>query len=478
MAIPPLVAPVDRLSAAETVRTARQRRLPQLNELGQRRLANARVLVLGAGGLGSPALLYLAAAGVGTIGIVDGDDVEPSNLQRQIVHGQADVGRPKVDSAAEKIAEIAPESTVIVHNERLVAANAREIIGGYDVIIDGTDNFPTRFLVNDTCAALGLPLVWASVLRFDAQLSVFWATPPADSGLTGVHLRDLFPTPPAEGEVPNCADAGVLGALCGQVGSLMATETIKLITGIGNPLIGRILVIDALDGRFSEIPLLGTGIAAEPTAAEIAATAAADAEAAALPAGGLPEVSTEQLVARLDARAAGTDDFLVVDVREPSENAESSIPDARLLPIAQLMTQQGQDSLPQHTPLVLHCQAGGRATRAAGALRAAGFTDVTVFTGGIDAWDAAVLAGTAPGLGSKWATDALPGEARTLGLGEVQPTGRHAGAPARSAASGSPTPAPDAAPEAASAAGAAGAVVTAEPTTAATPATPATDVPA
>ncbi|TFB67472.1 ThiF family adenylyltransferase [Cryobacterium sp. Hz9] len=405
MAIPPLVEPIDRLTASESVRTARQRRLPQLNELGQRRLANARVLVLGAGGLGSPALLYLAAAGVGTIGIVDDDDVEPSNLQRQIAHGQADVGHPKVDSAAERIAEIAPETTVIRHAERLVASNAAEIIGGYDIVIDGTDNFPTRFLVNDTCARLGLPLVWASVLRFDAQLSVFWATPPAASGITGVHLRDLFPTPPAEGEVPNCADAGVLGALCGQVGSLMATETIKLITGIGSPLIGRVLVIDALSGRFNEIPLLGTGIAAEPTAAEIAAERSAELAQAARES--TPEVSSVELAGRLAAQSAGTDSFLVLDVREPNEYAESSIPTAQLLPIGELLTDgvlsdSGRAALPQNTPLIVHCHAGGRAARAANALREAGFTDVSVLTGGILAWDDLVTAGRAPGLGSRW----------------------------------------------------------------------------
>ncbi|TFD61535.1 adenylyltransferase/sulfurtransferase MoeZ [Cryobacterium suzukii] len=415
MAIPPLVEPIDRLTASESVRTARQRRLPQLNELGQRRLANARVLVLGAGGLGSPALLYLAAAGVGTIGIVDGDDVEPSNLQRQIVHGQADVGRPKVDSAAERIAEIAPETTVVRHSERLVASNAAEIIGGYDIVIDGTDNFPTRFLVNDTCARLGLPLVWASVLRFDAQLSVFWATPPAGSGVTGVHLRDLFPTPPAEGEVPNCADAGVLGALCGQVGSLMATETIKLITGIGSPLIGRVLVIDALSGRFSEIPLLGTGIAAEPTAAEIAAELAQAAMTS------TPEVSSVELAGRLAAQSAGTDKFLVVDVREPSEFAESSIPTAQLLPIGELLTDgvlsdSGRAALPEDTPLIVHCHAGGRAARAASALREAGFTDVSVLSGGILAWDDLVTAGGAPGFGSRWSS------------AEPVPAGRHASA--------------------------------------------------
>ena len=411
MAIPPLVEPIARLSGAESVRTARQRRLPQLNELGQRRLANARVLVLGAGGLGSPALIYLAAAGVGTIGIVDGDDVEPSNLQRQIVHGQADVGRPKVASAAESIAQIAPEAVVVQHAERLDAGNAAAIIGGYDVVIDGTDNFPTRFLVNDTCAALGLPLVWASVLRFDAQLSVFWATPPAESGLTGVHLRDLFPTPPTEGEVPNCAEAGVLGALCGQVGSLMATEAIKLIAGIGAPLIGRVLVIDALSGRFTEVPLIGTGIAAaDPIPA---ATLAARGSAQAAAAGAWPTLTPVELVARLTARAEGTDPFVLVDVREPDEHAESAIPDAVLLPLGDLLTEAGMATLPRDVPLVLHCHLGPRAERAAMALDAAGFTGLTLLAGGIVAWDVAVAARTAPGRGSKWAGDAVSNESTT-----------------------------------------------------------------
>ncbi|MDJ0322318.1 ThiF family adenylyltransferase [Cryobacterium sp. PH31-AA6] len=394
MALSPLVEPVAQLSAAESARTARQRRLPQLNELGQRRLANARVLVLGAGGLGSPALIYLAAAGVGTIGIVDSDDVEPSNLQRQIVHGTEDVGRPKVVSAAESIAAIAPEARVVQHAERLTADNAATIIGGYDVVIDGTDNFPTRFLVNDVCAALGLPLVWASVLRFDAQLSVFWATPPADSGLVGVHLRDLFPTPPADGEVPNCAEAGVLGALCGQVGSLMATEAIKLIAGIGTPLIGRILVIDALSGRFSEVPLVGTGIAAtDPRPAPV--------DAAPVPA--WPVVTATELADRLAALAAGGDPFLVVDVREPDEHAESAVPGAVLLPLGSLLTEEGLASLPTDVPLVLHCHQGSRAQTAATALHLAGFTGLSVLSGGIVAWDTAVAAGTAPGSGSKWA---------------------------------------------------------------------------
>jgi adenylyltransferase/sulfurtransferase len=408
MALPPLVEPVARLTPTESVRTARQRRLPQLDELGQRRLANAKVLVLGAGGLGSPALLYLAAAGIGTIGIVDGDDVEPSNLQRQIVHGQADVGRPKVVSAAESIAAIAPATIVVQHAERLDHGNARALISGYDVVIDGTDNFPTRFLVNDVCAELGKPLVWASVLRFDAQLSVFWATPPAGSGVAGVQLRDLFPNPPAEGEVPSCAEAGVLGALCGQVGSLMATEAIKLIAGIGAPLIGRVLVIDALSGRFTEVPLVGgdpeehARAAREATASALSAAAGAETEPA--PVSAWPTLSAGELVSRLAARANGADDFIVLDVREPGEHAESAVPGSLLLPLDQLRSPEGLASLPRDVPLVLHCAQGPRARSAAAALAADGFTDLTLLEGGISAWDDAVAEGAAPGSGQKWST--------------------------------------------------------------------------
>ena len=401
MAIPALVDPAAPLSGAESARTARQRRLPQLGELGQRRLANARILVLGAGGLGSPALLYLAAAGVGTIGIVDSDDVELSNLQRQIVHGTMDVGRPTTVSAAEAIVALAPEATIIQHTDRLTPDTASDIFGGYDLVIDGTDNFPTRFLTNATCAALGIPRVWASVLRFDAQISVFWAHPPAGSGITGVHLRDLYPIPPAEGEVPSCAEAGVLGALCGQVGSLMATEAIKLITGIGEPLIGRILVIDALSGRFTEIPLIGSGL---PAACPVPASAMRSPAEPAPAAEDWPACSPAELVARMTARAAGTDSFLVVDVREPDEHAESAIPDARLLPLALLLTAEGQASLPRDIPLILHCHHGTRADRAAAALRDAGFTDLSVLSGGIVAWDTAVTDGRAPGVGSKWSS--------------------------------------------------------------------------
>lgn len=253
MPLPPLVEPVARLSAAESARTAQLRRGPQLADLDQRRVANARVLVLGAGGLGAAALRQLAASGVGTIGILDSDAVEPRTPRHGLEPATTDAVTPDVERAAEAIAMIAPEATVIQHTGRLTADTASALIGGYDVVLDATDHVPARFLAADTCAALGKPLVWASVARFDAELSVFWAAPPAGSGVTDAGARGLI-RPPEAGE-PNFAEESVLGALRGQLGSLMAAEAIKLIAGIGEPLIGRVLVIDALSGRFSERPL-------------------------------------------------------------------------------------------------------------------------------------------------------------------------------------------------------------------------------
>ncbi|NKY08002.1 adenylyltransferase/sulfurtransferase MoeZ [Cellulomonas hominis] len=229
--------------------------MPEVGEVGQRRLRNARVLVVGAGGLGSPVLLYLAAAGVGTIGVVDDDVVDASNLQRQVVHGDADVGRAKVTSAAETVRAVNPLVEVVEHRVRLTAATVADVVAGYDVVVDGTDNFPTRYLVNDACVLAGVPLVWGAVLRFDAQVSVFWAAPPAGSGYPAVQYRDVFPEPPAPGTVPSCAEAGVLGVVCGAVGSMMAAEVVKLVTGLGDPLLGRMLVLDALGGRWRELPV-------------------------------------------------------------------------------------------------------------------------------------------------------------------------------------------------------------------------------
>ncbi|KRC37733.1 hypothetical protein ASE27_15370 [Oerskovia sp. Root918] len=243
--LPPLVVPsTEPLSPEELARYSRHLALPGIGIEGQQRLRAARVLVVGAGGLGSPALLYLAAAGVGTIGIVDDDRVEVSNLQRQVIHGGSDVGRSKVDSARDAIAEVNPHVTVRLHEQRLDAGNVLDVLAGYDLVLDGTDNFATRYLVGDAAEIAGIPCVWGSIFRFQGQVSVFWATPP---GGEGVVYRDVFPEPPPPGTVPDCATGGVLGAMCGTIGSVMATEAVKLVTGAGRTLLGRLAVYDSLE---------------------------------------------------------------------------------------------------------------------------------------------------------------------------------------------------------------------------------------
>ena len=246
MSLPPLVSPADDLTVDEVRRYSRHLIIPDVGKTGQRRLKNAKVLCVGAGGLGSPALMYLAAAGVGTLGIVDFDVVDESNLQRQIIHGTSDVGKPKAVSAKETIAEINPLVTVNLHEERLDSDNAMRIFADYDLIVDGTDNFATRYLVNDACVLLGKPYVWGSIFRFDGQASVFWAE-------HGPCYRCLYPEPPPPGMVPSCAEGGVLGVLCGTIGSLQVNEAIKLITGIGEPLAGRLMIYDALDMTFRTV---------------------------------------------------------------------------------------------------------------------------------------------------------------------------------------------------------------------------------
>src|ERR1700759_5098910 len=246
VSLPPLVEPADALSVDEVRRYSRHLIIPDVGMTGQKRLKNARVLVVGAGGLGSPALLYLAPAGVGTLGIVDFDVVDESNLQRQIIHGQSDVGRPKAESARDSIREINPYVTVVVHEERLDSDNAMQVFADYDLIVDGTDNFATRYLVNDACVLLGKPYVWGSIYRFEGQASGFWEQ-------YGPNYRHLYPEPPPPGMVPSCAEGGVLGVLCASIGSIMVNEAIKLITGIGEPLVGRLLVFDALEMTWREI---------------------------------------------------------------------------------------------------------------------------------------------------------------------------------------------------------------------------------
>lgn len=383
MALPPLVEPGPPLSPEEVTRFSRHVLVPAIGAEGQRRLRAARVLVVGAGGLGSPVLLYLAAAGVGTLGIVDDDQVDPSNLQRQILHGSADVGRDKTTSAAESVRAIQPLVTVIEHRERLTAANALDVIDGYDLVIDGTDNFPTRYLVNDACVLAGKPLVWGSILRWDGQVSVFWADPPA--GHQGVHYRDVFPEPPAPGTVPSCAEAGVFGVVCGSIGSAMATEAVKLICGIGEPLLGRMLVLDALTARWREIPL-------RPAPGRRPVTTLTDEVVACAVPGEVSgvtsppeEIDAATLARWLAARERGEDDFDLVDVREPAERELVAIPGARSIPLAAFLDGSAFDRLDPERTVVLHCKLGGRSAQAQTIALDRGYRAVQL-TGGVLGW--------------------------------------------------------------------------------------------
>ena len=246
MSLPPLVEPAEGLTVDEVRRYSRHLIIPDVGMAGQKRLKNARVLCVGAGGLGSPALMYLAAAGVGTLGIVEFDVVDESNQQRQILHGQSDVGRSKAESARDAVREINPYTNVVLHETRLDSSNVMEIFGEYDLILDGTDNFATRYLVNDACVLLGKPYVWGSIYRFDGQASVFWAE-------HGPCYRCLYPEPPPPGMVPSCAEGGVLGVLCASIGSIQVTEAIKVLTGIGEPLVGRLMIYDALEMTYRTV---------------------------------------------------------------------------------------------------------------------------------------------------------------------------------------------------------------------------------
>lgn len=377
--VPPLVAPGPRLDRDQVARWSRHLLTAELGEEAQRRLRAARVCVVGAGGLGAPALLYLAAAGVGRIGIVDSDQVELSNLQRQVIHATADVGMAKVDSARSRVQALDPGVDVVTHQVRLSAENA-DLLADYDLVIDGTDNFATRYLINDTCVRLGLPEVWGSVLRFDAQVAVFWGRPPG--GVLAVQLRDLFPEPPPPDQVPSCDQAGVLGALCGQVGSLMATEAVKLITGVGTPLLGRVLLIDALRARWTEVPLTGRG---PELIGDTRINPGADADrdprpAAASDGDELRAVSPTELADML-----ATQEVTMVDVREPAEHRLAAIAEAISVPFDAVLAGQ-TDDIPRHRPVVVYCQFGVRSRRAGIALLQAGWRDVRHLTGGLDAW--------------------------------------------------------------------------------------------
>lgn len=381
--LPPLVDATGSLTQEETFRYSRHLVIPGFGTDAQLRLKNARVLVIGAGGLGSPALLYLAAAGVGTLGIVDDDDVELSNLQRQIIHGMPDLGRPKAASARDSILGLNPLVDVVVHQERLDASNALSLFAGYDLIIDGTDNFATRYLVNDAAAILGKPYVWGSILRFDGQVSVFWQ----DHGPT---YRDLYPEAPPAGSVPSCAEGGVLGVLCAQIGSVMVNEAIKLITGVGTTLLGRVLVFNALDMSWRELR-----VRPDPTAGRVtelidyeqfcglppAASATLGRET---PDDDVPTVTVDELAGLLAARSAGTADFDLLDVRNPEEHAIVSIDGAVLVPKNLII--DGDAAIDGSRTVYVHCKSGVRSADVVRFLRGRGHLEVRSVDGGIIEW--------------------------------------------------------------------------------------------
>jgi molybdopterin/thiamine biosynthesis adenylyltransferase/rhodanese-related sulfurtransferase len=374
----PLATQLEELSSDEILRYSRHLILPEVALEGQQRLKASRVLLIGAGGLGSPLALYLAAAGVGTIGLVDFDVVDVTNLQRQIVHGSKDVGRPKLESARDRLKDLNPHVHVEGFETRLTSENALEIVRDFDIVIDGTDNFATRYLTNDACVILGKPNVYGSIYRFEGQSSVF-ATE------EGPCYRCLYPEPPPPGLVPSCAEGGVLGVLPGLVGTIQATEGIKLLLGIGEPLIGRLLLIDALTMQFRAMklrknpncPACGTreirelidydqfcGIGGDPLQDP----------------NGIPELTPAELAAKQQRK----DDFDLIDVREPHEWAIAKIPGARLVPLSAFT-----DSLHQFDSardIVVHCKMGGRSAKAVRQLQAAGFKKVWNLAGGILRW--------------------------------------------------------------------------------------------
>ncbi len=379
MALPPLVEPAAELTTDEVRRYSRHLIIPDVGMIGQRRLKNARVLVIGAGGLGSPALLYLAAAGVGTLGIVEFDTVDESNLQRQIIHGQSDIGKSKAQSALESVAEVNPLVKVEVHDVRLDNDNVMEIFAGYDLILDGTDNFATRYLVNDAAVLSHKPYVWGSIFRFEGQASVFWAD-------HGPQYRDLYPEAPPPGMVPSCAEGGVLGVLCASIGSIMVTEAIKLITGIGDPLIGRLMVYDALEMKYTTLKLRkdpeGTPIT-ELIDYEAFCGAITD-EAAQAVAG--HTIGVRQLEEWLGERERGEKDFLLVDVREPVERDINAIPGSVLIPKGDFQTGEALGELPQDKQVVLYCKTGVRSSEVLAIVRGAGLADAVHVGGGVSAW--------------------------------------------------------------------------------------------
>jgi adenylyltransferase/sulfurtransferase len=385
VSLPPLVEPAESLTVDEVIRYSRHLIIPEYGMAGQKRLKNAKVLCVGAGGLGSPALMYLAAAGVGTLGIVEFDTVDVSNLQRQIIHGQSDIGKSKAVSARESVHEINPLINVNIHELRLDSSNVMDLFAQYDLIVDGTDNFATRYLVNDAAVLLGKPYIWGSIYRFEGQASVFWAE-------YGPCYRCLYPEPPPPGMVPSCAEGGVLGVLCASIGSIQVTEAIKVLTGIGEPLVGRLMTYDALEMNYRTLKIRKDPNCAlcgpNPTVTELIdyeAFCGTISEEAAEAAAGSTITATD-LKAKLDERAAGKRDFLLVDVREPGEYEIVNIPGAVLIPKGRILDGTALAEMPHDKPIILHCKSGVRSAECLAALKGAGFADATHVAGGVLAW--------------------------------------------------------------------------------------------
>lgn len=388
MSYPALVEPADELSIDEVRRYSRHLIIPDVGMTGQKRLKNSKVLVIGAGGLGSPALLYLAAAGVGTIGIAEFDEVDESNLQRQVIHGVSDIGKSKGLSAKESIAEINPHVDVVLHEQRLDNDNVMGVFEGYDLILDGTDNFATRYMVNDAAYFLGIPYVWGSIYRFDGQASVFAPSLADDAPC----YRCLYPEPPPPGMVPSCAEGGVLGVLCAAVGSIQVNEGIKLLTGIGEPLVGRLMIYDALEMEYRKLKvrkdpncaLCGenptvTGLIDYETFCGAVSDAAADAAAGAT-------ISVTQLEHMLKEREEGTRDFVLVDVREPNEYEINRIPGSVLIPKGDFLNGSALEQLPADKQIVMHCKTGVRSAETLAIVKGAGYADAVHVGGGVVAW--------------------------------------------------------------------------------------------
>ena len=404
MPFPPLVEPAEELSIDEVRRYSRHLIIPDVGMAGQKRLKNAKVLCIGAGGLGSPALMYLAAAGVGTLGIVEFDEVDESNLQRQVIHRQSTIGQPKAQSAKAAVADVNPYVNVVLHEERLDNDNVYRIFEGYDLIVDGTDNFATRYMVNDAAYFLGIPYVWGSIYRFDGQASVFAAglrtSDDADLAASAAEApcyRCLYPEPPPPGMVPSCAEGGVLGVLCASIGAIQVTEAIKLLTGVGEPLVGELMIYDALEMEYRKLKVRKDPNCAlcgdHPTVDSLidyeVFCGAVSEDAAEAAAGST--ISVVQLDHMLKERNDGSRDFVLVDVREPNEFEINRIPGSVLIPKGEFLNGNALPELAKLTndgqkQIVLHCKSGVRSAECLAIAKGAGYGDAVHLGGGVVAW--------------------------------------------------------------------------------------------